>query len=261
MIRLFRIIRFDHLIKNKDFRYPKYAIGEIILIMVGILLALQVNNWNEIRKNKIREIGHLRGIKQDILLDLNDVNWNLEFHKQTVKAQKELLSYLMGEVNAANEMIAFENALGTPISLSLHESSYTNLKNDNFNLISNKELKKQISNYYDIFSRGILGLENDMVEYQSYSVLKPYFLKYFMYVEPAEVEKFRISNKDYYSTGLQLNKLIPADRTGLINDKEFKIALAETIRFTNTKIKTYNEFINRVNELMISIDEELKSIE
>ena len=42
--------------KNKLGKYLKYAIAEIILVMVGILLAVQVNNWNENRKSKIKEI-------------------------------------------------------------------------------------------------------------------------------------------------------------------------------------------------------------
>jgi len=46
MIKLFRKIRYDLMEKNKTAKYLKYAIGEIILVMIGILLALQVSNWN-----------------------------------------------------------------------------------------------------------------------------------------------------------------------------------------------------------------------
>ena len=50
MIKFFRKIRYDLMKNNKTGKYLKYAIGEIILVMIGILLALQVNNWNETRK-------------------------------------------------------------------------------------------------------------------------------------------------------------------------------------------------------------------
>ena len=50
MIKFFRKIRQNLLMENKTGKYFKYAIGEIILVMIGILLALQVNNWNETRK-------------------------------------------------------------------------------------------------------------------------------------------------------------------------------------------------------------------
>ena len=50
MIKFFRRIRKSHLMKNKTSTYLKYALGEIILVVIGILLALQINNWNENRK-------------------------------------------------------------------------------------------------------------------------------------------------------------------------------------------------------------------
>jgi len=50
MIKFFRKIRYDLMEKNKTGKYLKYAIGEIILVVIGILIALSINNWNEGRK-------------------------------------------------------------------------------------------------------------------------------------------------------------------------------------------------------------------
>jgi hypothetical protein len=55
MIKLFRKIRQNLLFEGKTGKYFKYAIGEIILVMIGILLALQVNNWNENRLKQKKE--------------------------------------------------------------------------------------------------------------------------------------------------------------------------------------------------------------
>ena len=52
MIKFFRNIRQNLLIENKTGKYLKYAIGEIFLVVIGILIALQINNWNEDRKNQ-----------------------------------------------------------------------------------------------------------------------------------------------------------------------------------------------------------------
>ena len=51
MIKFFRKIRQDLLKKNKTGKYLKYAIGEIVLVVIGILIALSINNWNENKKN------------------------------------------------------------------------------------------------------------------------------------------------------------------------------------------------------------------
>ena len=55
MIKFFRKIRYDLMEKNKTGKYLKYAIGEIVLVVIGILVALQINNWNEQRKAHINE--------------------------------------------------------------------------------------------------------------------------------------------------------------------------------------------------------------
>ena len=63
MIKLFRHIRKNFLIENKTSKYFKYAVGEIILVVIRILIALSMNNWNEHRKNKIKEQQYLTSFK------------------------------------------------------------------------------------------------------------------------------------------------------------------------------------------------------
>ena len=50
MLKFFRKIRYNYMEQNKTGKYFKYAIGEIALVVIGILIALQINNWNEARK-------------------------------------------------------------------------------------------------------------------------------------------------------------------------------------------------------------------
>lgn len=66
MIKFFRHARQSLVMENKTGKYFKYAIGEIILVVIGILIALQINNWNEHEKNRRTEIIFLNGILSDI---------------------------------------------------------------------------------------------------------------------------------------------------------------------------------------------------
>jgi len=66
MINFFSKIRKKLADDNKPLKYMRYAIGEIVLVMVGILLALQVNNWNEGQKERLLE----NEILTDLLIDL-----------------------------------------------------------------------------------------------------------------------------------------------------------------------------------------------
>ena len=67
--------------ENKSGKYFKYAIGEIILVVIGILIALQINNWNEIRKKKKQIDVIYTTIKQNLKTDLKTIKEPIEFYE------------------------------------------------------------------------------------------------------------------------------------------------------------------------------------
>ena len=81
MIKFFRKIRQNLLMENlsaeqagKTSKYFKYAIGEIVLVVIGILIALSINNWNEKRKQKETLNTIYQIIKEDIIIDISEIN-------------------------------------------------------------------------------------------------------------------------------------------------------------------------------------------
>ena len=70
MLKFFRTIRQKLLAQHKIGQYLKYAIGETILIVVGILIALQIDNWNENRKEKADVKTHLQNLIADLKSDI-----------------------------------------------------------------------------------------------------------------------------------------------------------------------------------------------
>lgn len=67
--------------KNKTGKYLKYAIGEILLVVIGILIALSINNWNENRINDKSIRGHLKSLAQAIKHDLREQSISMEFNE------------------------------------------------------------------------------------------------------------------------------------------------------------------------------------
>ncbi|NNK17522.1 MAG: hypothetical protein HKP49_00055 [Maribacter sp.] len=74
MISFFRRLRNKLLSQNKFYKYLLYAIGEIVLVVIGILIALQINNWNEEQKNISLEKELLEGIHNDLARDTLQIN-------------------------------------------------------------------------------------------------------------------------------------------------------------------------------------------
>jgi len=92
MIGFFRKIRRKLANENSFLQYSRYAIGEIILVMVGILLALQVNNWNEERKLSLVERDFIRGIKIDIEQDKTYIEEILNYGNNKIRSFENLNS-------------------------------------------------------------------------------------------------------------------------------------------------------------------------
>jgi len=80
MIKYFRHIRKDLINTGKISKYFKYAIGEIILVVIGILLAVQINNWNENRKTQNTVNTTITLLKDEINTNLKSINSVTEYH-------------------------------------------------------------------------------------------------------------------------------------------------------------------------------------
>ena len=109
MLRFFRKMRKALIPENRFGRYFFYAVGEIVLVVIGILIALQVNNWNENRKNRIYEKRILNELIVSLSRDLSTLEYNFELHKQAIKSSEIVLNALT-ENEQFNDSLAFHFA-------------------------------------------------------------------------------------------------------------------------------------------------------
>ena len=94
MIKLFRNIRRRLLRENRFTRYLLYAIGEIILVVIGILIAIQINNWNEERKLKNLELSYYKNLYQDLIQDSLEVEFKIQNAKRNIKQVNNVLRFI-----------------------------------------------------------------------------------------------------------------------------------------------------------------------
>ncbi len=88
MIKFFRKIRQSLLAEGKFKQYLKYAIGEIVLVVVGILIALQVNNWNSDRKQQKETTENLKALKVDLQKDIEGLTEYIKYlHKDIDRSE------------------------------------------------------------------------------------------------------------------------------------------------------------------------------
>jgi hypothetical protein len=92
MIKLFRKIRYDTIGKNETGKYLKFAIGEILLVMIGILLALQVNNWSENRKSSIASKEIYNNLLQSLKQDSTELKRIIEIQLRSTQSRRKIIS-------------------------------------------------------------------------------------------------------------------------------------------------------------------------
>jgi predicted CopG family antitoxin len=97
MIKFFRKIRQKLITENKFSRYFIYAIGEIVLVVIGILIALQINNSNEIRKSRNKEVSYLINIKDDLNTNSEKISSLIERRNKRTEVAHKLIGHIEGE--------------------------------------------------------------------------------------------------------------------------------------------------------------------
>ena len=126
MIKFFRKIRQDFLVKGNMGKYFKYAIGEILLVMVGILLALQVNNWNTQRKNELKTRILLEQVYYELLDDIEEAQLSILYYQRKDSLIQRVLAEEVSEADILGSNI-YTNLAITFSLLEFHTAGFDNL--------------------------------------------------------------------------------------------------------------------------------------
>ena len=155
MIQFFRRIRQKLITEGKLTRYLIYAIGEILLVMIGILLAFQVSQWNEDRKTHLKEAIYLRDIQKDIQGDLSLYSTRIQDLENRLSLMhlidpffQRRDTFFIQDVDTSD--INVYHLFRRPNANRVTNGSYNALvSSGNTEIISNKDLLSRIKKIYD----------------------------------------------------------------------------------------------------------------
>lgn len=151
MLKFFRTLRYRLMDKNKTAQYFKYAIGEILLVVFGILIALQINNWNEGRKERQQLRTALISVYSDLVSDSVLVAQRLPF----VQDRKAEIDILIKRAYATEttldtlvQMMKYDFPVRWYSSTTFNTNTFSNLKATSTFDILPLPIKKSLSDYY-----------------------------------------------------------------------------------------------------------------
>jgi hypothetical protein len=240
MFRFLRKLR-QKVFGNKTWsRYILYAVSEVVLVMIGILLALQVNNWNEARKLQNEETGLLRDLRSDLVKSNYYIQDSRSYNLYTIGEYEKIYEFLEKDLPYTEDMdnaFGFIDNWGVPY---LAMNAYETLKSKGISLISNENIKDLLVDIYE-YDFPILE-EHQKEEWMYHETVKlPMIIRH--------IENFDLEN--------DLSR--PHDIRQLKSDVGFKLMVSHLINLRYNGSIIYKETYDRVDHLIKMIDRELYS--
>jgi len=249
MISLFQKIRQNLLLEGKITSYLKYAIGEILLVVIGILIALQINNWNEIRKNQRERIVILNNLKSELTEDFTMLTYTIERLERRKVFADYLYHLITNETKSEGiDSTVIVNALmrsGYIYKFVPSFAVYNEIQNSGkLNLIKPDSIKKQLAIYKSRVE------ENSRIEGPYEITLKDFEKKAVNYLSEIQLSKNKKLEQRY--------KLINFNLVEISKDKEFLALLKHISYITGIELSLKKDFlIPELKALKDLIDMEL----
>ena len=226
MIKFFRHIRKKLLSENKFSKYLLYAIGEIILVVIGILIALQINNWNEHKKSTSQLRAQLIAIQNDINSDLSLFEKRKEVLKSATASGDRLWVVINNSKPVEDSVllkIDFIEAGNFP-EYHIITTAYDDLISTGYSsLIKNKALKTSLANYYS--QEAIQGLNIE----QRIRYTNDYFDARYKHMNPYMLTNHLKGRFKIDTLNMESLDSFALDWNAIKKDETYRIALSKVI--------------------------------
>ena len=246
MLAFFRRIRKSLLGSGQVQKYLFYSIGEIALVVIGILIALQINNWNENQKLRQYEIEILGEIRIGLLETKTEVTQAIEDDLRWRACNYKILSFLDERKDYDPSLDQCFGCYYWSSTAQFTTSAYDELKIKGLELISNPQLRKELTilfdSKFDVVKSEVEVWDSELLNSTIYPLHTQLFRKYF----PKSWSVF----EDEFAK--------PVNYENLFNNEPFKNLLSEIISLRNYSITVNQALEGDIQHLITSIDNELE---
>ena len=245
MIKFFRKIRQKTLTENKFGKYLTYAIGEIVLVVIGILIALQINSWNQSKKDRLEEYSILTRLESNLQEDLNKINSLYQYNERLVRDLKVIIR---GLSNKDLEMDIFaERSKDMSIYATFDKIDGTykeTVAAGKLSLIIDDEIRNEISKFYET-------AESDFpVDFITQNQME-------MYIMPTFFRTLGYTKEFAFVTTMEPNEFESIDMELIYNNKEYRSVLTSKLGLLNAQVRQWKEQQKRIEYLLEIITQEI----
>ncbi len=250
MIKFFRKIRQKLLTENKFSKYLLYAMGEIILVVLGILIALNLNNLNEIRKANKHEIMMLINLNKDLNKNLVELRSYKEGTQSRYQCAITILNYLDQKKQIDDTLKNCFELLPSFDMCNIWSTTYKYIENQGASSMHNDSLRLKITEMYDRSFWNVTFREKDDIE------------KIDNFLKPQLYQLFKSGRKAFANDSdrnpVRVNT--PVDYHQLQHNQEFKNVILDLQGFLNIRIFRQEETIQELENLIIELEGEIERL-
>jgi hypothetical protein len=205
MINFFRKIRQQLLSQNKVSKYLLYAIGEIVLVVIGILIAMQINNWNIYSKLKVQEETIIHEVERNIESNIAEMKLDLEEISNRINSIEIIVAHLNSELVYHDSLSSHFGRINSYRYFNGVETGYQLMLSRGAENIMNENLRIKLTTY---FGESLEDINHSMI------LLPDHYNQYILDIFRLQFEVD--GTKSFFSTTA---KTIPIDYNNLRNDK------------------------------------------
>ena len=249
MIKFFRKIRQNLLMENKTGKYFKYAIGEIVLVVFGILIALSINNWNESRKENLQEIKILKQLRADLIDNFEETKEIDSLANTRLRFSDSISLYFNKRRKLNDSLLMFLAGIRNYSYFNSANTAYKYIQSEGMNVISNDSLRANLTTMYEKYFRNIDLRSIGETKFQN-NVMEPFIRKHFKPVVGI------LQGINDVKAPIQ-----PIDIETLYDNFEFQNILLEHYAFLKIRTKWLKETLIKLEDLINDVQNEIKRLE
>jgi len=226
--------------ENKSGKYLKYAIGEIVLVVIGILIALQINNWNEWRKDRVKEHFILKDLAKNIQINIQTFQDDIDKLQLWNRSSDIIIRALENKQEFSDTLKQhFHLARVTKQDLFLSNIGYQAYKNQGLDIILNKPLSEEIIKLYEVTISSALST-NSLVN-----------------GDYPELDNHIVQNFDLMILKGKEGELTPKDYKSLFNDQFYMSWIKAYMQGRIGLIETDKKLIKECERVLDLVNKEL----
>ncbi|MCA6075064.1 DUF6090 family protein [Fulvivirga sedimenti] len=252
MIKLFSQIRKQLVSQNSIRKYLLYALGEIFLVMIGILMALQVNTWNDERKSRKTEINIYEEIQDDLSASLRDLMSGLATHNERLDMTTKLRDHLIKKNPLTDSLVDYLRNTNNDDQFFPKTSGFEALKSVGLRTLRNDTLRENITNLYQLGFERVVGLGRDKAPIRNFEFMTPFADKYSQVTDGSGYYLPNFQNDSIFIYPTMIHNY-----EEMLKDDLLILKLQEAIWLRIFKIRNYTRIIRWTNGLNSQIEQEL----